>query len=78
VTFGSELCVVPEGLGGAWMIRTEGCESVEMERVREGVGPLLLVTDGVEGVGDVGRLRSLECRLLDCGLTSLERNPGAI
>jgi hypothetical protein len=67
VTFGSELCVVPEGLGGAWMIRTEGCESVEMERVREGVGPLLLVTEGAEDVGDgdVGRLRSLECRLLD-------------
>lgn len=35
VTFGSELCVVPEGLGGAWMILTEGCELVEMERVRE-------------------------------------------
>jgi hypothetical protein len=80
VTLGSELCEVPEGLGGSWMIWTEGCELVEMERVREGAGPRLLETDGADddvGDGDLVRLRSFVCRL-DCGFTSLERKPGAI
>ena len=38
-------------------------------------------TEGADdeiGDGDLVRLRSFECRLLDCGFTSLERKPGAI
>ena len=81
VTLGSELREVPEGLGGAGMIRTEGCGSEDMERV----GTCVLVTDGGDddvGDGDLVRLRwsprSLECRAPVCGLTNFEKNPGAI
>lgn len=85
VTLGSELREVPEGLGGAWMMGTEGGEMEEMERWRRWVGPLWLVTNGVGVVGDgdlvLVRLkwsRSFECRPPDCGFTNFEKNPGAI
>ena len=81
VTLGSELREAPEGLGGAGMIRTEGCGSEDMERE----GTWVLVTDGADGDvgdGDLVRLRwsprSFECRAPDCGLTNFEKKPGAI
>ena len=81
VTLGSELREATEGLGGAGMIRTEGCGSEDMERV----GTCVLVADGGDddvGDGDLVRLRwstrSLECRAPVCGFTNFEKNPGAI
>jgi hypothetical protein len=79
VTFGSGLL---DALGGGGVTLNDGCGSgVESARERAD-SPIPFPLLPSDGEGDLGRLRvrllSRSCRLPDCGLTSFEKNPGAI